>query len=326
MINTRMSSILCGFSFVTSCAIAVAAEPSPAARDTPQGEIHHAMARVIQGYKDPYSFAQLEPDPFNVPKGYVATKLIYRREDPKTDRKNDQLTATTIYSVTRGKYLAEAKNNPDIVLPAGDYKLVCGGTAGASGVLTYTLIREDLVDRPKQPEVSTPGERVIDVVTWAAKPRSEYNPKFKATYRVRDGKVTGTIDQLVEPPKYESGVTCDPLPTKGTFLGEMSGNVITGKWEVKTAAHKMHFAAKPGTDYPNHDRTDTFSQSYESRLILNFDGTLSESMKGSGVTEWVWGPTAPKSIANQRDSHRYDFEVPGKDVPEPMQGTWKERK
>jgi len=38
----------------------------------------------------------------------------------------------------------------------------------------------------------------------------------------------------------------------------------TGKWEVKTAPHNMHFAAKPGTDYPNHDSADTFSPSYES--------------------------------------------------------------
>lgn len=85
----------------------------------------------------------------------------------------------------------------------------------------------------------------------------------------------------------------------------------------------MHFAAKPGADYPNHDRTDTWSQSYEIRLVLKSDGTLSESMKGSGMTEWGWGPTAPKCIAKQRDSSRYDFEVPGKDVTEPMQRPWK---
>jgi len=305
--------------------IAYAAEAPPAARDTPQGELHSVTARVGYGFKNPYAFAELEPGPFAVPEGYVATKLIYRWEDSKTDRKNDRLTATTIYSVTRGGYVAAAKNNPDVVLPAGDYKLVCGGMAGASGVLTYRLIREDLVDRRKESDVPGPDERIIDVVTWASTPRGD-SPKLKATYRVRGGKVTGTIDQLVEPPKYEGGVTCDPLPTKGTFSGEMSDNVITGKWEVKTGPYKMHFAAKPGTDYPNHDRTDTFSQSYEIRLILNTDGTLSESMKGSQVTEWVWGPTAPKSIANQRDSHRNDFEIPGKDVPEPVQGTWKERK
>jgi len=193
-------------------------------------------------------------------------------------------------------------------------------------VLTYRLIREDLVDRRKESDVPGPDERIIDVVTWASTPRSGYNPKLKATYRVRGGKVTGTIDQLVEPPKYEGGVTCDPLPTKGTFSGEISGNVITGKWEVKTGAHKMHFAARPGTDYPNFDRTDTWSQSYECRLTLNSDGTLRESMKGSGVVELVWGPTAPKPNANQRDSHRYEFEIPGKDFPEPIQGTWQERK
>lgn len=325
-IATPSLALLIAIWLLMSSGIAAAAEAPPAARDTPQGELHSVTARVGYGFKDPYAFAELEPGPFTVPQGYVATKFIYRWEDSKTDRKNDRLTATTIYSVARGGYVAEAKNNPDVVLAAGDYKLVCGGMAGASGVLTYRLIREDLVDRRKEPEVPGPDERIIDVMTWASTPRSDYNPKLKATYRVRGGKVTGTIDQLVEPPKYEGGVTCDPLPTKGVFSGEISGNVITGKWEVKTGAHKMHFSARPGTDYPDHDRTDTWSQSYECRLTLNSDGTLRETMKGSGVTEWVWGPTAPKSIANQRDSLRYEFEIPGKDYPEPIQGTWQERK
>lgn len=325
MIYAKISPLLCCMTFMAWCAASHSAEPPPAPRDTPQGELHNVTARVGYGFKSPYAFAELEPGPFTVPRGYVATKLIYRWEDSTTDRKNDRLTATTIYSVTRGGYVAEAKNNPDVVLPAGDYKLVCGGMAGASGVLTYRLIREDLVDRRKESDVPGPDERVIDVVTWASTPRGD-SSKLKATYRVRGGKVTGTIDQLVEPPKYEGGVTCDPLPTKGTFSGAMSGDVITGKWEVKTEAHKMHFRAIPGTDYPDHDRTDTWSQSYDCRLILNSDGSLRESVKGSGVTEWVWGPTAPKAIANQRDSLRYEFEIPGKDYPEPIQGTWQERK
>jgi len=158
MMRCAALGILCSI----CVSVSAGAEAPPATRDTPEGEFHSVTARVGYGFKDPYAFAELEPGPFTVPKGYVATKLIYRWEDSKTDRKNDRLTATTIYSVTRGRYVAEAKNNPDVVLPAGDYKLVCGGMAGASGVLTYTLTREDLVKKTdvivKMPP-KTPGDK-----------------------------------------------------------------------------------------------------------------------------------------------------------------------
>jgi hypothetical protein len=329
-----MRSAALGILSLVITSVCVGAEPPPAARDTPKGELHDAVARVIYPNRidpnrlsDPSIQAELEPGPFTIPEGYVVTKLRYHFADPKTGFEYDKVTATTIYSVTEHRYVKEAKNNPDIVLPAGEYKVVCGGFPEATGVLTYTLIREDLVDRPKEPRVAVPGERILDVETWLATARSPgYNPKLKATYHIRGGKVTGTIDQLVEPPKYDNGVTCDPFPTKGTFSGEMVGNVITGTWDVKTGAHKMHFSAIPGADYPNHNRTDTSSRTSEIRLVLNPDGTLSQSEKGSGVSESVWGPTAPKSIANQRSSTRYDFEIPGKDIPEPLQGSWKDRK
>ena len=268
--------------------------------------------------------ATLRPGEFTIPPGQTASHFLYRWTDPTTGRERDRLTASTVYSVTQRRYMAELKDNPDAVLSPGDYKLVVGGLPGAVGNLTYRLTKTDVKNPPA---VTARGERIIDVVTWSATPNSpNYNPKLKATYHIRDGKVTGTVDQVVEPPQYERGITCDPLPTKGSFSGEIADNVITGKWEAKTAAHKMHFPAIPGSDYPAHDRTDSFTQSYESRLTLNADGTLSQTMKGSGVTEWVWGATAPKSIAGTRDSHRYEFAIPGKDHPEPMKGTWTERK
>lgn len=306
----------------------VASEPILAGRDTPQGETYHVIAKVIypNRVRDLSIQAELEPGPFTIPKGYVGTKLKYHWADPKTGLERDKLTGGTIYSTTQGRYVTEAKDDPNVVLYAGEYKVVCGGMPEATGVLTYTLIREDLVARPKPAESLGVGERMIDVVTWQAAPHSSYNPRLKATYRIRGGKVTGTIDQFVDPPKYDQGVTCDPMPTKGTFTGEINGNVITGKWEVKTGPHKMRFAAIPGTDYPNHDRTDTYSQSYDIRLVLKPDGTLSESMKGSGVSEWVWGPTAPNAIANERQSSTSNFEIPGKEIAEPLQGTWTERK
>ncbi len=150
---------------VSTCSMA--AEPAPAARDTPQGELHNAVAKVIypnridpNGLRDPSIQAQLEPGPFTIPKGYVFTKLRYHFSDPKTGFEHDKITATTIYSVTERRYIKEAKDNPDIILPAGDYKVVCGGLPEATGVLTYTLIREDLVkktdDVVKTPPTKTP--------------------------------------------------------------------------------------------------------------------------------------------------------------------------
>jgi hypothetical protein len=120
--------------------------PPPAARDTPQGELHSTVAKVIypNGLVDPSIRAQLEPGPFTVPKGYVATKFRYHFADPKTGFEHDKVTATTIYSVKNRRYVAEAKDSPNIILPAGEYKVVCGGLPEATGVLTYSLIREDL--------------------------------------------------------------------------------------------------------------------------------------------------------------------------------------
>ena len=57
------------------------------------------------------------------------------------------------------------------------------------GVLTYRLTK---ADAKPTPATAVDGERIIDVETWVAKPASpKYNPKMKATYRIRAGKVTG---------------------------------------------------------------------------------------------------------------------------------------
>lgn len=101
---------------VPTCSMS--AEPPPAARDTPQGELHNVVAKVIypnrvdpNGLRDLSIQAQLEPGPFTIPKGYVVTKLRYHFADPKTGFEHDKVTATTIYSVTERRYVKEAKNN-----------------------------------------------------------------------------------------------------------------------------------------------------------------------------------------------------------------------
>ena len=321
------------FVLVPLVASVQAAEPKPAPRDTPQGELRNVVAKVIypNEVRDLSRQAALEPGPFTVPKGYVVTRFIYHWEDPKTDRKNERLTATTIYSVTERRYVTEAKDNPNIILPAGEYKLVCGGLPEATGVLTYRLIREDLVDKPADQEPVSKGpatdkrERIFEVETWASKPNNiNYNPKFKAAYHIRDGSVTAKVDQILDPPNYGNGVSCDPIPVKGSFVGKLVGNVITGKWEVINGPYQMHFSPKAGTDYPAHDRTDVYKQNYEYRLTLNDDGSIQESAEGEGISDTQWGPTAPKAIANKRDVFRWP--IPPKEGSVSIQGTWTERK
>ena len=153
-----------------------------------------------------------------------------------------------------------------------------------------------------------------------------YNPKSKATYVIRQGQVTGSIDHIVEPPKYAHGITCDPLPYKGTFIGRIEGNVITGKWEEEVLPHKMRFPTPKNTNNPPYDRTDSFTLKYEIRLTLNADGTVSQTMKGRGETRIAWGPTAwPKEFRNKSESHPLDFNIPSEDFPDPLTGRWKQR-
>ena len=155
-----------------------------------------------------------------------------------------------------------------------------------------------------------PGDRIIDVETWLTKALDGgYSPKFMATYVVRQGKVTGSIDQLVESPKCDHGITWDPMPHKGTFTGRIEGNVITGKWEVEILPHKMRIPSRQND--PPYDRTDSSKMKSEIRLTLNADGTVSQTNKGRGEIRWTWGLTAPRELANKSDSHTFDISVPG---------------
>ncbi len=260
------------------------------------------------------------PGEFTVPEGAMAGQFRYRWADTKTGRESDRITATTVYSVTQRRYMSELKDNPNATLPPGDYKLVVGGLPGAIGNLTYRLMPQA---DPVGPTADS-GDRIIDVETWLTKAfQGGYNPKFKATYVIRQGKVTGTMDQIVEPPKYEHGITCDPMPHKGTFAGRIEGNVITGNWEVRISPHKMYLPAS--NKQPAYDRTDSSTLKYEIRLTLNADGSVSQTTKGAGETRATWSSSAPRELANKTDSYTFDFNIPGEDIPDPLTGRWKQR-
>lgn len=264
--------------------------------------------------------ATLVPGEFTVPEGFVAGQFRYRWSDPKTGRESDRITATTVYSMTQRRYMSELKDNPNATLPPGKYKLVVGGLPGATGTLTYRL-------RPQAnrsgPSTAT-GDRIIDVETWMRKPfENGYNPKYKATYVVCEGKVIGTIDQLVEGQDFGNGIMQDPRPFKGTFNGRIEGNVITGTWEVQILPHKIHFPG--GKDQPAYDRTDSCTLKYEIRLTLNPDGTVSQTEKGTFEMTSILSPNAPPELGNKTQSVTGSFSVPDENIPDPLTGRWTER-
>jgi|GEM_PF-2661063 len=299
---------------------AAAPQPSP-----DESGIVHTVTASVEYSTDRTTGkpVMLVPGEFKVPEGFVAGQFRYRWADRKTGRESNRITATTVYSITQRRYMSELKDNPNATLPPGDYKLVVGGLPGAIGNLTYRLM-----PRADSPGPSgQAGDRIIDVETWTTKPLEDgYHPKFKATYVIRQGQVTGSIDHLVEPPKYGHGITCDPLPYKGTFTGRIEGNVITGKWEEEVLPHKMRYPTPQGTNNPPYDRTASWTVKYEIRLTLHPDGTVSQTSKGQGEMRYTWGPTAwPEELRNKNESHRFDFEIPSKDSPDPLTGRWKER-
>jgi hypothetical protein len=292
-------------------AAAMAAEP-----DSLDGKQYTVNASV-QGNADPFIRARQETGPFTVPKGYRATNFQYHFADVQSGYQSDKLRAGNI-RVLRGGLVGLNVGEADFSLGPGDYVFVVGGLPGAVGSLSFTLAKAEAVL-----DGSAPGERIIDAVTWSPE-ATTYKPKTQAVYHIREGKVIGEIHQTLEPPQYDNGVTCDPLPVNGKFEGSIAGNVITGKWQVKTSPHRMHF---PGINGPPFDRTDSFTQSYESRLVLYSDGTLSETMKGEGTTEWEWGPTAPEGAPGEskHGSYHYEYTIPGEHLKQPMQGTWTQR-
>jgi len=303
---SALTGLLIGLT-ISACNPALAALPDDLA-----GKRFSVTASVQHG---PGAFIRAEqvPGPFTVPKGYRATSFKYHFGDPQTNYETDQLRAGNI-RVIRGGYIGPDVGTSEFSLHEGDYVFVVGGLPGAMGTLSYTLVRsEDADDR------SAAGERIIDVVGWSTQ-YPEY--KAKATYFVRDGKVSGEMKHTYEYPKNEYW-TSESVRITGTFSGAMAGNVITGNWQQTTHPHRMNWFG--GDSYPAYDRVDSGKTTHQSRIVLYADGTLSETLKGTGTTELNWGPTAPKDVAGKREVLDFQYAVPGEAHSQPLTGTWKNR-
>jgi len=140
-----------------------ATDPNRTARDAVIGEPHTVTASVDSS-TDVSAAEQvaLRPGVFTIPRGYTAGKLAYRWTDPATGAQSNRLTATTVYSFSKRRYMTELKDDRDAVLPAGDYRLVVGGVSGASAQLTYSLDYADGQDDSEAAAIKRLWYGVVD--------------------------------------------------------------------------------------------------------------------------------------------------------------------
>lgn len=296
-------------------AVVLSGEPTAFAQSDPLAGKRHIVEASVEANADVFIRAKQVPGPFTVPPGYRATNFKYHFGDLQSGYESDKLRAGNIRAI-RGGHVGLDVGEAGFSLGPGDYVFVVGGSPGAAGTLSYVLERAEGVTGT---DVKS-GERVIEVTSW-----SPQYPEHKATqlYYVREGNVRGELDDVFELTKSEHW-TCEPMRTTGTFSGTITGNVISGTWQFTLHPHRMHFFAD--SSHPAYDRVDSGKSTYQTRLVLYADGTISETMKGTGTTTLDWGPTAPKDVAGKRETHPYESSIPGEYHSEPITGTWKDRK
>ena len=95
--------------------------------------------------------AEKQPGSFTIPKGFAGAKFKYEFFNPKSGQTLTKLNGRNIFSLTEHRYMDELDNNPDIELPAGDYKFVVGGEPGATGRLSFTEVASSGTKPPKPP-------------------------------------------------------------------------------------------------------------------------------------------------------------------------------
>ena len=103
-------------------------------------EHRSVSARVVSTLSEGTGIrAKKIPGEFTILEGSTATNFKYHFHDPKTNVKLDKLSGSSIYSVSKGRYVIGAANSPDFSLPPGRYKFVVGGSPGAYGSLSFDV-------------------------------------------------------------------------------------------------------------------------------------------------------------------------------------------
>lgn len=296
-------------------AVLLSGGPATAADPDPLVGKRHTVEASVEAAAGAFIRAEQRTGPFTVPQGYRATSFKYHFGDPQSGYESDKLRAGNIRAI-RGGHVGLDVGEQGFSLGPGEYVFVVGGMPGAMGTLSYVL---DTAENVAGTDAKS-GERVIDVVTW-----SPDHPESKVTgvYYVRDGNVRGELDHVYEYPKSDH-FSIEPLHSKGTFTGTISGNVISGTWQITHLPQRLHFYADSAS--PAYDRVDSGTMTIQSRTVLYADGTLSETSKSTGTVVIDWGPTAPEKVAGKRETFPpYESSIPGEFHPKPITGTWKNR-
>lgn len=278
-------------------------------------------ARVVSAVGEGVGIhAKKIPGKFTVPEDCIATDFKYHFHDPKSDMILKELSSGNIYSVDKKKYMPVSGDGEGLTLPSGKYKFVVGGGPGAYGSLGFKLIPKSGHNNGNEDIDTSKVDRTIEVVTWL---KNFPDSKTKATFQISGTKVTGSINQTYDNVGANNpNVTCEPYRNVGKFTGTITGDVISGTWEIETLPHRWTFTGNDGNRF---SRLDSGEMTITSRTILQSGGSVEESIKGSGVVNVHWSDDAPEGIKPRKQTNKYDITVPDKDTPGGFIGTWKDR-
>ena len=127
-----------------STMITVGAEPPPTAVEKPAilktGNSYSVVAEIVSETLNGQQQPVLRAGRFIIPADASGVNLQYRFDDPEVGYTSTKLRKSNLYSVTEQRYLRELESNPILALPPGEYRFEIGGSPGAGGELTMTVV------------------------------------------------------------------------------------------------------------------------------------------------------------------------------------------
>lgn len=144
--NLRICIALAWVMFAWASTTLSAADEPPAWPDADRsgalkvGASYAVIAEVVSETRDGQTRPMLRAGSFIIPEGASGVNLQYRFEDPGLGFTSTKLRMSNLYSVTERRYLHELETKPIVALPPGEYRLEIGGSSGAGGELTVTVV------------------------------------------------------------------------------------------------------------------------------------------------------------------------------------------
>lgn len=279
-----------------------------------EGKRFSVEARMEHGDGGPVQ-AKLVPGEFKIPEGYQAAQITYRFYDPKSGRELKHIGPQTIYSLAEKRYIYKERME-ELTLKAGEYRLAIGGQPGAVGVLSYTLER---AAPPLDEKLAAEADRIIEVVSWV-----KHQPKVKtpAIYYISGRKVVGKMDHVQQAFDPNPNFQAEPQQVKGDFVGQIEGDVITGQWKIQTGPFRCKITDSATGRVGG--RTDMYRSTFQIRLTLNPDGSISESVTGQSESTMEYDAAAIEmwQMKESKQVHRSNFSSETDKVE--IEGAWKE--